>query len=424
MTNLAGVMPFTELPAGWQLSRISDMAILINGYPFASELFSPDGDIPLVRIRDVTALTFETFISRDQVPSSAWIEHNDLLIGMDGDFNTALWTRGPAALNQRVCLLRPRADNDIRFIAYVLPGLLKIVNDLTYATTVKHLSSGGVNALRVARPDISTQRRIADFLDVQTAKIDALIRKQERLIETLAERQQAVISHAVTKGLNPNAPVKGSPVLWIGEVPDHWEIGNIRRFAQMKTGHTPSRTHPEYWVDCTIPWCTLADVWQLRAGQRYLGETNALISELGLANSAADLLPAGTVVLSRTASVGFTGIMPIPMATSQDYWNWICKPGLEPTFLWYQFRAMRSHFLSLMQGSTHKTIYQAQAAALTVAAPPLAEQQTIVKYLDRETAQMDALSVKAREMIGVLKERRRALISAAVTGKIDVRGLC
>ena len=87
----------------------------------------------------------------------------------------------------------------------------------------------------------------------------------------------------------------------------------------MKTGHTPTATEAAYWDDCTIPWFTLADVWQLRDGTRwYLEETSENISELGLANSAAELLPAGTVVFSRTASIGFSGIMPQPMATSQD----------------------------------------------------------------------------------------------------------
>ena len=110
-------------------------------------------------------------------------------------------------------------------------------------------------------------------------------------------------------------------------VPSHWESGNIRRFAQMKSGHTPSRSVSAYWENTDIPWFTLADVWQLRDGKQiYLGDTVNKINELGLANSAAELLPACTVVLSRTASVGYSGIMPRPMATSQDFWNWLCGP--------------------------------------------------------------------------------------------------
>ena len=143
---------------------------------------------------------------------------------------------------------------------------------------------------------------------------------------------------------------------------DRWRRANIRRYASMKTGHTPSRSKPEYWENVTIPWFTLADVWQLRDGRRvYLGDTANQISELGLANSAAELLPAGTVVLSRTASVGFSGVMPTPMATSQDFWNWICGPDLMPEYLNYQFKAVAPELRALNMGSTHQTIYQRDA---------------------------------------------------------------
>jgi type I restriction enzyme S subunit len=165
-----------------------------------------------------------------------------------------------------------------------------------------------------------------------------------------------------------------------------------------------------------MPWFTLADVWQLRDGTRkYLGETSERISEIGLRNSAAELLPAGTVVLSRTASVGFSGIMPIPMATSQDFWNWVCGPKLLPEYLLFVFRAMRQEFERLTSGSTHKTIYQPDAASLAVCVPPLNEQQAIVRFLDRETAKLDTLVAKKRELIEKLKEKRTALISRTVT---------
>lgn len=135
----------------------------------------------------------------------------------------------------------------------------------------------------IALPPLDTQRRIARFLGEKTARIDALIEKKQALLNLLAEKRQALITRAVTKGLNPDAPLKPSGIDWLGDIPAHWETGNIRRFAQMKTGHTPSRSNPEYWDDCTIPWFTLADVWQLRDGTRwYLGETAERISEIGL----------------------------------------------------------------------------------------------------------------------------------------------
>ncbi len=143
---------------------------------------------------------------------------------------------------------------------------------------------------------------------------------------------------------------------------------------------------------------------------------------MGLVNSAAELLPAGTVVLSRTASVGFSGIMPVPMATSQDFWNWVCRPSIAPEYLLYVFRAMKSEFEALKYGSTHQTIYQDDAASFQVPLPPIDEQLEIVDYLEDETARIDVLIAKAEEFVALAKERRSALITAAVTGQIDVLG--
>src|SRR5262249_46551575 len=148
-----------------------------------------------------------------------------------------------------------------------------------------------------------------------------------------------------------------------------------------------------------IPWFTLADVRQLREGHKYLGATQERISQLGLDNSAAELLPAGTVVLSRTASVGFAGIMPRPMATSQDYWNWVPGPRLVSEYLLYAFYAMRQEFERLTMGSTHKTIYQPDAASLSIGLPPAHEQRVIVAYLDRETSRIGRMIAKVEEAI-------------------------
>jgi type I restriction enzyme, S subunit len=183
----------------------------------------------------------------------------------------------------------------------------------------------------------------------------------------------------------------------------------------MKTGHTPSRSRPEYWENVTIPWFTLADVWQLRDGQRvYLGETANQISQLGLANSAAELLPAGTVVLSRTASVGFSGVMPIAMATSQDFWNWVCGPELIPEYLNYQFKAIAPALRALNMGSTHQTIYQRDAAGIEIVVPPLDEQRAIADFLDRETVRIDTLVAEQGRLVDLLRERRAAVIESNI----------
>lgn len=284
------------------------------------------------------------------------------------------------------------------------------------------VDTGDLKSMPFPTPELAEQRAIVDYLDRETAQIDELVAEQQRLIDLLLVRRKAVIESTVGRGLDTGSPMKPSGLFWTKEVPSHWTVANIRKFARMKTGHTPSRSKPEYWVDCTIPWFTLADVWQLRDGKRtFLGETKNLISDVGLENSAAELLPAGTVVLSRTASVGFSGVMPTDMATSQDFWNWIPSENLDSLYLMWVFRAMQSEFQSLMIGSTHKTIYQPTAAALRIPIPPLDEQLQISAYLNEQTEKIDTLIAEAERFIELAQERRSALITFAVTGQIDVR---
>jgi type I restriction enzyme S subunit len=213
---------------------------------------------------------------------------------------------------------------------------------------------------------------------------------------------------------------KDSGVEWLGEVPRHWRTGKIRQFAKLESGHTPSRQHPEWWENCTIPWFSLGDVWQIREGRAtHVYETKEFVSELGLANSSARLLPKGTVILSRTASVGFSAIMGCDMATTQDFANWVCGPDLIPEFLLMTLRAMKGEFDRLMMGSTHQTIYMPDIAKLALALPPRNEQSAIISFLDRETAKIDALVEEQQRLIALLEEKRQAVISHAVTKGLD-----
>jgi len=309
--------------------------------------------------------------------------------------------------------------------AFYLWGSQKVTERLSAIVQSATRSHQRVNPSDITKlywkwPPLDVQRRIARFLDEKTAGIDALIAKKGALLKRLAEKHEALITRAVTRGLDQDVPRKPSGIDWLGEIPAHWEVGNIRRFARMKTGHTPSRSVKEYWDDCRIPWFTLADVWQLRDGTRwYLDQTAEMISELGLANSAAELLPAGTVVLSRTASVGYSGIMPVPMATSQDFWNWICGQKLTPEYLLLLFRSMRQKFEGIMSGSTHQTIYQGVAAGLEICLPPRAEQEAIASYVRDRATEIDTVVEKIRESIATLIEFRSTLVTAAVTGQIE-----
>lgn len=191
---------------------------------------------------------------------------------------------------------------------------------------------------------------------------------------------------------------------------------HIRYVAKTGTGHTPARTRPELWrrEECLIPWFTLGDVWQLRDGGRtVVEETAERISSAGLASSAAVLHPAGTVLLSRTASVGFSAVMGVDMAVSQDFMTWTPGRRLRSRFLLWALRGMAPELRRLMYGSTHKTIYMPDLLALRIPLPPVTQQERIVAFLDQEGERIAALRHTATELAerlhAALEHERRRL---------------
>lgn len=276
--------------------------------------------------------------------------------------------------------------------------------------------------IRIAVPPFSEQQTIATFLDRETTKIDALIAEQQRLIELLKEKRQAVISSAVTKGLNSDVTMKDSGIEWLGEVPAHWDIKRVKDIAKLESGHTPSKTVPEYWENCDIPWVSLNDSKQL-AIVDYITETAVQINEKGLANSSARMLPPGAVVFTRDATIGLAAITTRPMAVSQHLIAWCPTDRIDSLFLLRVFNVMKVFLDALTFGATIKTIGMADVKTLVTPLPPITEQREITDFIADETSKLDELTTEAQRAIDLLKERRTALISAAVTGKIDVRGL-
>ena len=180
-----------------------------------------------------------------------------------------------------------------------------------------------------------------------------------------------------TRHIPPNlALAVGMPTK---EAPENWSWSALTKLARMESGHTPSRRHPEYW-DGTVPWIGIKDA-KINHGRR-IDDTLQKTNELGLANSSARLLPENTVCLSRTASVGYVLVMGRPMATSQDFVNWVCSDDLEPDFLKYLLIAEGDDILRFASGSVHQTIYFPEAKAFHICHPEVSEQRRIVGILD------------------------------------------
>lgn len=183
------------------------------------------------------------------------------------------------------------------------------------------------------------------------------------------------------------------PEAWRRALPAGWDWTRLKYVSAVGTGHTPDRAKPEYWVDCSIPWVTAADLSQRASAFEPLLDTAQHVSELGVANSAAVVHPPGTVMFCRTASVGLFCITGTPMATTQAFVTWTAGDRLDQRYLLYAIAAMKSEFDRLAYGSTHLTIYMPDLEALDVPVPPVDEQRRIASFLDDQVSRIDRMIV-------------------------------
>lgn len=277
-------------------------------------------------------------------------------------------------------------------------------------------------------PPATEQAAIATFVDRETAKIDTLIAKQERLIELLQEKRQALISHAVTKGLNPDAPMKPSGVEWLGDVPAHWEVGPLKMFVRrvpgaIKTGPFGSQLVSEDMQEGEIKVYNQRNVIDadFTSGENYIGP--AKFSQL----SSFETFPGDLLVTTR-GTIGRAEILPAN-AERGILHPCLLRVQVNPLRLnvcFLQFLVRDSHLLRVQldlasNATTIEVIYSETMANLLVVVPPLPEQAGILKFLTYELDRIDAMAAKVQTAIALMRERRIALISAAVTGKIDVR---
>lgn len=276
--------------------------------------------------------------------------------------------------------------------------------------------------IHVPLPPPPEQTAIAEFLDRETGKIDELVAEQRRLMELLKEKRQAVISHAVTRGLDPAAPLKPSGIEWLGDVPAHWKVTPIKYVAKVGNGSTPSREVPEYWDESGFPWLNSSVV-----NQSVVTEAEGFVTERALKECHLPIILPPAVLVGITGQGRTRGMAAMlgMKATINQHVAYV-KPSTAKFDVHYLLRSFEMAYLKLRRdseeaGATKGAITCEQLGNLRVPFPPFAEQQAIVAHLNAELAKFDTLTAEAQRAIDLLQERRTALISAAVTGQIDVR---
>jgi len=318
--------------------------------------------------------------------------------------------------------LRPVAECSQSYLMYEMLNApyIRWLDSLTYGTKMPRVSPDQVASSFVSVPPLPEQRAIAAFLDRETARIDALVAKKERLIELLQEQRTAVITRAVTKGLDPTIPMKDSGVEWLGGIPAHWGVKRLKEVVPAITVGivvTPSK----YYVDEGVPCLRSLNITTGAIRMTDIVYISAPANELHRKSK----IFAGDVLVVRTGKAGAAVVVPAELdgancidlliirrskqTDSGFLYHFVNSPATSGQVEAYSVGAIQEHYNT------------GTLAELRLPGMPVSEQRAIAAFLDRETARIDALVAKVREAIARLKQLRTALISAAVTGKIDVR---
>ena len=323
--------------------------------------------------------------------------------------------------NQGCFLLTPRHEEDTRFFYYWLSAQTALLQVLGRGSTFMELSTDELKSLVVPHPPFLQQRAIADCLDRETARLDALVAAKERVLGLLAEKRRALITRAVTRGLDPRAPLRDSGIPWLGENPAHWEAWKMAHVAFVGNGSTPNRDTPDYWTDGTIPWLNSSVV-----NQEEVTTADQFVTPTALRECHLPLVKPGSVLVGITGqgkTRGSAVVLSFEAAINQHIA--FITPEVDQLDAWFlrwtlfaAYEFLRS--ISDDAGGTKGALTCEEIAAIRIALPPVDEQRAIVRQVSRETGKLDVVRVATERTIALLKERRAALVAAAVTGQIDV----
>ncbi|KXW57456.1 putative type-1 restriction enzyme specificity protein MPN_089 [Ferrovum myxofaciens] len=387
----SGVEWLGEVPECWGVTRISRLFNIKAGGDIKEQFFS-------VNCTEKYCYPIYTNTIKSDViygfTSKAFFPGNTITVTGRGDIGYAVYRDHPYDAIIRLLVLTPKNNDSCKYSMYFINSILNFHGG---NTAISQLSTEQISPYLILNPPLQEQFAIATFLDRETAKMDALVAEQEKLIAILKEKRQAVISHAVTKGLDPSVPMKDSGVEWLGEVPECWGIKPLKYVVLMKSGDqitaediNESGEYPVFGGNGLRGYVPIYthDGWFPLIGRQgaLCGNVNYAMGKFWASEHAVVVTPQTDCnilwlgELLRTMNLGKYSIT-------------AAQPGLSVDVI----RNLRIPF------------------------PKISEQRTIASFLDRETAKIDSLTAEAERGIVLLKERRSALISAAVTGEIDVR---
>ncbi|MGK7244817.1 restriction endonuclease subunit S [Buttiauxella agrestis] len=428
----SGVEWLGDIPNDWDIKSLKNIAVIVNGSTPKSGVEEYwDGDInwitptDLSQKLDVYLKDSQRKITNEGLNScgTSLVPENTVILSTRAPIGSLAITGAQSCTNQGCKSLVVRYKDHCLFLYYYLSISTNSLNNLGRGSTFLELSTEDLGSFKVPMPNEGIGKKVS-FLDHETARIDNLIEKQQQLIELLKEKRQAVISHAVTKGLNPDVPMKDSGVEWLGKVPEHWRICRIKQLSlQISKGTTPSTIGGDF-VDEGIRFLKAENIGKSKevnfSPQFYI--TNFVDKQI----SRSRLQERDVLVIIAGATTGMASILQkdlLPANTNQavsfirpnnvDFAEWIyywLGTGFTQSIIW----------MGAVQAA-QPNLSMESLGNIPILVPPQDETKSICLKIEKQSIEFENLISKAELAIELMQERRSALISAAVTGKIDVR---
>ena len=360
----------------------------------------------------------------NDISLSHLFESGDVLFGKLRPYLAKAWiAEFPGRASTELLVMKP-IEIESRFLRYVFVSrnFIDLVDGSTFGSKMPRADWSFISNVHIPVPEWAMQQAIADHLDREIERLDALVASKERLLELLAEKRYAFITHVVTRGLNPHITLRDSGIPWLDRIPEHWETWKLGHCATVGNGSTPNRSNSAYWDDGTIPWLNSSVV-----NQNEIFEADQFVTQMAVQECHLPIVGEESVLVAITGqgkTRGSAAVLSI-RATINQHLAFVV-PGSSKLDVWYlrwlllvAYEFLRN--LSDDAGGTKGALTCESISNLRIPLPPSHEQRRIVSVIASESYKYDRLSAATERTIDLLRERRAALITAAVTGQIDAK---
>jgi len=416
----SGVEWLGEVPEHWASTRLKFLSNINMGQSPSSEDCNQEGvGLPFLQGNAEFGGVYPTPKNYCEVPRKI-AEKGDLLFSVRAPVGALNIADQKYGIGRGLCSLRVKGTLLKKFLWWLIPIVRTELDSVSTGSTFEAVSSEQVQNVFFICPAIEEQLQIAAFLDHETAKIDTLIEKQQTLIALLKEKRQAVISHAVTKGLNPDVPMRDSGIEWLGEVPEGWVVSRVKNVVNaIVDGPHFSPKYQDHGYMFISARNIKTDHWALDDA-KFISEKDFFEFNKRVQPVKGDVLltKGGTTGVARAVDLDFAFQVWVHVAVLK-----VIQVKVNSFFIAFALNGQACYEQSKLytRGATNNDLGLSRIANIYLAVPPKREQDEIVFWLDERCRKFDILLSKVAKNVELLKERRTAVISAAVTGKIDVR---